>query len=246
MAFDSSSVTGPEPLSPFSSPFGSTMGNRTLLLYMLRHGQSFNTNPTEENPSPVNPPLTPVGQRQVELLAQRVRTLRPDRLISSPMLRTMGTAAAIRAATGLPLEVWARGYEFRATHGYRCQGAPQLRSLYPECILPPDFSEEGWDYGNEALDHALQRAGDFLRFVEAGAVKSGYERVLVASHGTFTRLALCHIFNCELDGLRRLWFDNSAVNTLQLTSAGFRVLGLNDTSHLIGQDGLDPVAGVTR
>jgi broad specificity phosphatase PhoE len=232
----------------FSEPgyFGRNIGTRTMLIHIVRHGQSYNTHPADDDPSPENPPLTPVGEEQARMVAKRLRSLPIDRLIASPMLRTLDTARHIAAETGLTIEVWPRCYEYRETAGYRCQGARALRPLYPDVQFPTSFAEDDWEYGNESLETGVQRAGEFLRWLDAESANQAIRRMVVVSHGTFSRLVLGHLFNCDLDGLRRLWFDNTAVNTLELSTRGFRVLGLNDTTHLIGVDGLDPVAGITR
>ncbi len=222
------------------------MGEATLLVYLVRHGQSYNTHPEPDDPMPVNPPLTPAGQAEARLVARRLCRLGIERLVCSPMLRTIETALHVAAETGLPIEIWPRCYEYRATYGYRCWGAAGLRPRYPELVMPPDFSEDDWDYGNEALESGTQRAEELLRWIEAEAGRAGLSRLAVVTHGTFTRLVLGWILGAELEGLRRIWFDNTAVNTLELTCRGFRVKGLNDTLHLAGVDGLDPAAGITR
>jgi probable phosphoglycerate mutase len=228
------------------APYGQQMGPRTILIHLVRHGQSFNTHPSEDDLSPINPPLTPVGQLQAKCVARRLAALPIDLLVSSPMLRTLDTARPISIATGLPVMVWSRCYEYREATGYRCQGAAALRLLYPEAHFPSDLSEDGWDYGNESLESGTGRSIEFLYWLDAQASQTAMRRVVVVSHGTFTRLALSQLFGCGLDGLRRLWFDNTAVTTLELSARGFRVLGLNDTTHLIGADGLDPLAGISR
>ncbi len=219
-----------------------------MIIYLVRHGQSYNTHPSPEDPTPVNPPLTPIGRAEAQLVGKRLAALGTDRLITSPMLRTIETAQAIAASTGLPIEVWPRCYEYRAHWGYTCWGARELSLRYPNLIFPPDFAEDDWEYGNEALESGNQRASEFIQWLEAEADRSAAQRMAVVTHGTFTRLILGRITEIEFEipGIRRIAMDNTALTTLQWLDNGFKVLGINDTMHLIGANGLDPLAGITR
>ncbi|MCL4534559.1 MAG: histidine phosphatase family protein, partial [Bacteroidetes bacterium] len=144
------------------------------------------------------------------------------------------------------VEVWPRCYEYRATPGYPCWGARELRARYPGLTLPADFADDDWHYGDESPESGEQRAEDFVEWLRTGAGHSAARRMAVVTHGTFTRLVLCRMFGAPLELMRRLAMDNTAVSTLEVSEKGSRVLGINDTSHLIGMDGLDPVLGITR
>ena len=76
-----------------------------MFVYLVRHGQAYNTHPAPDQPSPVNPPLTPVGVAQAKRVAERLRALGVDRLLSSPMIRAVETALVIGEAVGLPVEI---------------------------------------------------------------------------------------------------------------------------------------------
>jgi len=106
-----------------------------MLVYLVRHGQSYNTHPEPDRPT-VNPPLTPVGQAQVKLLAERLGHLKVDRLLTSPMVRAVETANAISATTGRGVEVWFRCHEHRETAGVRLLGREGARRAFPRPHAP--------------------------------------------------------------------------------------------------------------
>jgi probable phosphoglycerate mutase len=217
-----------------------------VLVYLVRHGESYNTNPLPGETDPANPPLTPVGLAQAECVAERLQPLGISRVFASPMIRTVDTARSIAATLGVPIEVWPRCHEWRETPGYICWGARGLRLHYPDLILPTDFAEDDWEYGNESRAHALERVDDFLEWLKAQATGMGEQRIVVVSHGHFLRVAVGRLLGADPSVMSRVVVDNTAVSTLQISDEGFTVLGLNDTSHLAGLDGLDPLRGITR
>ena len=62
----------------------------TTEIWLVRHGDCYEGVP--ENPDPA---LSPTGERQVALLAARVKRIRPAAVYSSPALRALQTARAI-------------------------------------------------------------------------------------------------------------------------------------------------------
>lgn len=217
-----------------------------VLVYLVRHGQSYNTNPRPGETDPPNPPLTPVGFAQAERVAARLVPLGIERVFASPMIRAIQTAQPIAAGVDRPVEVWARCHEVRETPGYTCWGARGLRLHYPELVLPADLAEDDWEYGNEPLAHALERIDAFLDFLRASAAESPDGRIVVVSHGEFLRMTVGRLVGADPRAMSRVVVDNTAVTTLRVSGDAFTVLGFNDTAHLIGVDGLDPLRGITR
>lgn len=71
-----------------------------MRLYVARHGQTL-WNAQRRVCGSTDLPLTQEGLAQAEALAQRVRDLKIDRILVSPLMRARQTAAAVEAATGL-------------------------------------------------------------------------------------------------------------------------------------------------
>lgn len=71
-------------------------------LILVRHAESVR--PTPGGPSEYVRPLTGEGLRQAEELAPEIVALQPDRIVSSPYLRSIQTIAPAAAKLGLPIE----------------------------------------------------------------------------------------------------------------------------------------------
>ncbi len=73
-------------------------------LYLIRHGQSY-TNLPDFDGSDWDQPLTPLGEKQAQALAQWVnKNINARHLYASTLQRTQQTAGFISAATGLEIE----------------------------------------------------------------------------------------------------------------------------------------------
>jgi len=217
-----------------------------VLVYIIRHGQSYNTHPLPGVPDPVNPPLTPIGLEEVRRLAGRLATLEPSRLVASPMLRTVETARILGRETGLPVEVRPGIHEFREIEGYVCWGGRELTATYPDLVISPDLGAESWVYGNESRKSAVRRADALLAWLRGEASARPSARIAIVSHGAMTQIVLGRVLHAGFDEMERVVIDNTAVSTLLFSASGTAVLGINDTSHLVGVDGLDPLSGITR
>jgi broad specificity phosphatase PhoE len=216
-----------------------------MLVYLVRHGQSYNTHPEPDYPT-INPPLTPTGQAQVELLAERLGKMRVDRLLSSPMVRAVETSRAIAATTGRTVEVWFRCHEHRETPGYVCWGARGLAAHFPDLVLLPDFGPDDWFYGSEPLKSAVARADALLKMLAESWRRSPGQRVVVSTHGAILRTVIGRIIRADPRLMDRCWVHNASLTTLEYTGLEWRVIGVNDTGHLAGHPELDSALGITR
>jgi probable phosphoglycerate mutase len=218
-----------------------------LLVHLVRHGQSYNTHRPAGEPYPDNPPLTPVGVAESRRVAERLARLGIDRLVSSPMRRSVETALIVGEATDRLVEVWAGCYEYRPLPGYLSWGARELRRHYPSLVFPDDLTEDDWVFGGESLDHAIARADTWLAWLRRQAELRAWGQMAVVSHGAITRILLSRLFAGDprvMDPI--LVFDNTSITTLHLAPGRVRVLSVNDTSHLARVPDLDPLAGVNR
>ena len=86
--------------------------------------------------------------------------------------------------------------------------------------------------GGESGVRALERVVPFL---DELAVRHSAERdhVVVVCHKTICRLVVCHVLGLSpSEYRRRLSMDNAALNIIQPHEQGWRLILLNDTSHL--------------
>ncbi len=75
-----------------------------MRLYLVRHGEAERGEPDELRP------LTPIGRRQAQELGRRLAEegVRPDVILTSPLLRARATGEELARATGAPCETDSR------------------------------------------------------------------------------------------------------------------------------------------
>lgn len=137
-----------------------------MRLYLIRHAQS------ERNAgvpgSPIDSALTAVGQRQAAAVGQRVAELGVDWVLSSPYVRTLETAEAVRRATGAPGAIVPLLHEhhveaFPQTEDWPLLSRAALTERYPHFRLPEDFAADSkWHDVPETDQGVLRRAKGVL------------------------------------------------------------------------------------
>jgi broad specificity phosphatase PhoE len=189
----------------------------------IRHGQSANNVLAESQGHDYatymagrlpEPPLSEVGQRQAELLADQLAaaTANPpaasvrlgwvtteypiSRLYVSPMLRALQTALPISRALGLNPEVWVDIHE----HGGVFTGNPELgnvvgyrgltkteiaRQFAAYCIVGGIGAEGWWQGGFEEMDACYSRAGRVAEQLYALHDECEGTTIALVTHGTF-------------------------------------------------------------
>lgn len=79
-------------------------------LYIIRHGESMGNIGNDVE----NPVLTELGQKQAELLALRLRNIKFDAILSSPLTRAVQTATPLSELQNTPITVLDELYEVGA------------------------------------------------------------------------------------------------------------------------------------
>jgi len=201
------------------------------LFYFIRHGES-EWNAENRLCGRTDVPLSDAGRRQAARLAERLRALPPDTIYTSPLRRALATAEIIAAGTGLTPRVDERIGEVN-------YGAWEGRT-FAEIMAHDGDAYRAWDAdpaavsppGGESGGQALARIVLFLE--ELGARHTGQrEYIIVVCHKTVCRLAVCHVLGLPASEYRRrLSMENAALNIIAPSESGWRLVLLNDTSHL--------------
>jgi len=199
------------------------------LFYFIRHGE------TEWNAQGrwcgrTDVPLSDVGRRQAQLLARRLQPLPVEALYSSPLGRAMETAQIIGQAVGREPVADGRLVELNygawegSTYEESKRTAPAVYAAWdadPASQAPP---------GGETGEQLIERVTPFLAEM---AQRHPCGNVVVVSHKTVCRLVACHILGLPLSEYRqRIPMENAALNIFEVREGTWRVIALNDTSHL--------------
>ena len=209
----------------FEPPPGST----TIVL--VRHGESAPAHP--DRPFPLrdghgDPPLDPVGERQAELLADRLVHERVDAIYVTSLQRTHQTAAPLAQRLGLTMteepdlrEVFLGDWE---------GGEFRIRAAAGDPVFAQIWEQERWDVipNAEAQDIFEERVWrGFQRIVQAHVD----QRVMVVAHGGVIG-QLLH----AITGSRRFAFsgaDNASISEIVAHPQRVMLRRYNDVSHLL-------------
>lgn len=195
-------------------------------LIFVRHAEPVRIDAAESGGRPVDPPLTPLGVLQAELLADWLAHERIDAVLASPQRRARETAAPIARAHGLEVEVvdGIVEYDVQADHYIPVDELKAKRDPQWFAMIEGRWTDFGGDSPVEFCDRIARSVDEIIgRF--AG------QRVVAVCHGGVINVALAIILGID----RLLWFDPyyTSVSRVVASREGVRsVVSLNERAHL--------------
>ena len=174
--------------------------------------------------------VTELGRRQIALLSDRLRALSFDAVYSSDLYRARLTAAAVYKPRSLPLhtdpalrEIHVGPWEQRF-FGNILHDEPESAELFLND--PARWYEPGAETYAQVADRACPALENIARAQEGG-------RAAVVSHGVTIRCLLSRITGADLRDRENLpMLSNTSISVLRWENGAFRLLSLNDDSHL--------------
>lgn len=158
------------------------------VVYFVRHGES--TGNVSSAFQGTDSTLTEEGRQQAGLIADRIKKIEFETLISSPLLRTKETAEAIAAVTGKEIEyadlLVERVKPTRIIGKSKADPeARELCELYERSLYTPGLRAED----GENFDDLSARADKVLDFLTNRLEKT----MVVVTHGYFLRFILARV-----------------------------------------------------
>jgi len=199
-------------------------------ILLARHGETdWNRDGRYQGQEDI--PLSDTGVKQALRLGERLRDVRIDRAVASPLSRAYDTARlALGDARADMLEV-DRGLMEIAHGSWEGKLASEIREVDPERLAAwRDTPDKVQMPGGESLKQVLERAWP----ASAGACEGlGPEQtLLVVSHDAVNRVLLCRVLGLPLF---RLWTFRQAPATLNLLEGPepgkLEVVRMNDCVH---------------
>jgi broad specificity phosphatase PhoE/ribonuclease HI len=222
-----------EPQPPRPRPaipgWGPDLGPATTMQF-VRHGVTAHTLDRRFSGSGgADLDLSDVGRAQAAAVAQELRQRGgADLLISSPMRRTLATAASVASELGLAvhtapdLRECAFGEWDGLTFAEVASGWPQLMR---EWLNSPDVSPPG----GESLRSVAVRVNAAIARLVADAPGV---RLVIVTHMTPIRVAVGSILDAPLSAITRLEIPPTSITTLAAWSDGNKSLrGFGDIAH---------------
>jgi len=186
-----------------------------VTFYFVRHGES-EANAAHRFAGRSDSPLTDLGRRQAEAVADALAKVHLDRIVSSPLARCRDTALVIARPHQLPVDLEPDLVEIDVGEK---TGTPfdEVRGL-------PEWRDDGfvaWP-GGETLDQVLSRTHGVIARI---AAESAGQRVLVVGHGGVTRILMSHFLGL-LPRLDRSPATNTNVSVVVSDGVTHRVVRL--------------------
>jgi broad specificity phosphatase PhoE len=204
------------------------------LIYFVRHGESdANVNPKARS---INP-LTEKGLEQANIVAERFKKIKVDKLIETSKLRSKQTAEAIRAVIDLPPEendlFIEREGHFEEMWEHKHLSVPELTEIMRKKLDKPH-----WNYEKQELfDRLIERIKKAVSYLE----NLTEENILVVTHGAFLKVLIAYIiFKDSLTEEQAVLFmrGTGVMNTgitvckFDTETKHWRLITWNDQAHL--------------
>jgi glucosyl-3-phosphoglycerate phosphatase len=154
-------------------------------LVLVRHGRT-DWNASGRIQGQLDPALDELGRAQASAVAPRIAALAPAALVASDLRRAADTAAAIAAATGLPVRSDPRLRE-RSFGQWQGLLNAEVAERFPEAYARWQAGQPVDEYGIEPLDDVAKRTAAAL---QDAADLAPDATVVVVGHGASLRHGL--------------------------------------------------------
>ena len=204
------------------------MARRPSLIYLLRHGAVVGAE-TRRFIGHLDVPLSPVGERQCEAQAARLRRVELSAVFSSDLARSRRSAQIIGAPHGLAATAVPALREM-AMGRWDGLTAAEIRAREPEAFA--DWMARVGEFpfpGGESVPDLVARA---VPAFEAIAAAHTGRAIAIVAHGGTNRALLCHVFGLPLGRLLAFGQDYGALTVLQAGSRGWALRRLNEAPML--------------
>jgi broad specificity phosphatase PhoE len=191
-----------------------------MIAFLIRHAQVEAQDTIGRRPAI---PLSPEGEAQARLLAERLQSREIAAIFSSPLARTLRTAQILAESRGIPVETDACLNEIDF-------GEWDNRAI--DSLKPLD----SWKSFNTFRSGARCPGGEMMIEVQSRVVgllerlTTNYPggNVAVVSHADVIRAAVCHYLGVPLDLSLRIQISPASLTILRLENSGAELLRLND------------------
>ncbi len=195
-------------------------------IYLVRHAQS-ESNRDRTFTGRLDIGLTDTGREQARRLAEHLRDLPIDAIVSSDLSRVVATVTPTAEEKGLPIR---REPAFREIYGGRFEGHTyeDIGKEYPEALATwlGDIDHGACPEGESVEDVRARVLPAFARLVKEYDGKT----VLLATHATPVRVLLSLATGRTMQELR--WVPNASTSVLFAEGDTLRAESIGDTSYL--------------
>jgi probable phosphoglycerate mutase len=204
-----------------------------LVLYLIRHAESMmNAHHAHliGGRSSASP-LSPLGVRQSEALAQRLRDedVHFDAMHTSTALRTLQTATPVAHALHYPLDEIVRSQDLEELSQGEWEGVPRTKVYSSEIMTHIERDQRNFKApGGESQANVEER---MLRYLARSLPQEG--TMALFTHGVAIKCLLRGITNCDQTFAYATSIDNASITQLRYERDQWWLLRVNDAAHTI-------------
>ena len=200
-----------------------------MRLIVVRHGETlYNIQHRITGQSDV--PLSPLGERQAELVGAYLAHEKIDLIVSSDLQRARATAQAIAGVHDLPVHDDADLREI-AMGEWEGHNTEEITALFAD-------SQVKWR--TDATNYAIPGGGENITQVHARiarAVEHWYTQypaatVVWTTHGGFIGILACHMLGLDISRRWQFRHDNASITEFWLHPERTILAHFNETAHL--------------
>jgi phosphoserine phosphatase len=200
-----------------------------MRIILVRHGES-EWNRLGIYQGQEDAPLSDLGLRQAEALANRLQHETIHAIYTSPLQRARRTAEAIaRHHLNVP---FVEDEAIMEIHHGLWQGLPatEVRERYPELL------EEWRRYptriqmpGGESFSNILKRVLNFRERVCAG---HDDDTILFSTHDVVIKILIADVLGMPMDRINNIWVTNASISVIEYTDSAPFLVSLSEACHL--------------
>ena len=209
-----------------------------VLIYWLRHGESYVNLNKEFSYKLIDKPLTPKGQNQAKQTALFLKDKKISKIYCSPLKRAVETAQFVGTVLNLDIHILEEFREVNVGVLERTSPTPEAWERYFKVF-------EAWKLGNYEVK--FEEGENFLELqarMWKGFITIENEnpdgKILVVGHGGNFMIVLAELCtNVSSDYISNKQMPNCAITTLDLTMTDTglisKLIKFADSSHILGE-----------
>ena len=198
-------------------------------IFLVRHGET-SWNREGRFQGQIDVPLNDIGLRQADAVAEALKDVPFDRIISSNLSRALRTALPLASRMRIGMGVETDDDLKEIAHGlWEGRIAAEVEATYPgdlalwhtrpETVVMPE---------GESLVDVQNRAWAALLRIAQGKG----ETVAVFTHDAVLKVLLMNVLDCPLSSFWRFQLANGSITLLELGEKGWRIPLMGEAGHL--------------
>lgn len=207
-----------------------------MKVYLVRHGESVGNKAGLHQTPEME--LSESGRRQSELLARRLKKIKPDLIYSSTFLRTRQTAEIISKSLNIPVEYWDSLTELRTPSEIHNKSINDPKIAKIKEFVKKNFARENFRYSDEETFPELNNR--IKKVLEHLIRNHQKQNIICISHASMIKAIMSKmIFGKRLTGqiftdIRyHLWSTNTGISVCEYGKDKiWGITSWNDSNHL--------------